>query len=56
MADSGEGLGENGVGQDLAVDDDSVKIEDEGREAQLLPPNNAVPTRTWVAPTVTAVS
>jgi hypothetical protein len=56
MADFGKGLGEDCVGQDFAVDDDSVEIEDQGREFQNLSPNKAVPTRTWVAPIVTAVS
>lgn len=56
MAEIGQGFGENAVGEDLAVDDDSVEIEDQGGEPQRLSPNKAVPTRTWVAPIVTAVS
>ena len=56
MAELGQGVGENGIGQDLAVDDDSVEIEDQGGEPQGRSPNKAVPTRTWVAPVVTAVT
>lgn len=56
MTERGQRLGENRVGQDLAVDDDSVEIENDGVEPQRRSPNKAVPTRTWVAPIVTAVS
>ena len=56
MADRGQRLGEDGVGQDFAVDDDAVEIEDQGLEPQRLSPNSAVPMRTWVAPVATAVS
>jgi hypothetical protein len=56
MAELAQGFGQNGVGEDLAVDDDPVEIEYQGSEPQLLSPNSAVPTRTWVAPSVTAVS
>jgi hypothetical protein len=55
MAEFGQRLGEDGVGQDLAVDNDPVEIEDQRREFQRRSPNRAVPTRTWVAPIVTAV-
>lgn len=56
MAEIGQGLGENGVGKDLAVDDNPVEIEDQGLKFQRRSPNKAVPTRTWVAPVATAVS
>lgn len=56
MAKLGQSVGEYGVGQDLAVDDHSVEIEDQGLELQLRSPNRAVPTRTWVAPVATAIS
>jgi hypothetical protein len=56
VAERGQPLGEDRVGQDLAVDDDPVEIEDERCEPQRRSPNRAVPTRTWVAPIVTAVS
>lgn len=56
MPEVGQRLGEDGVGQDLAVDDDAVEIEDDGLEPQRRSPNKAVPTRTWVAPIMTAVS
>ena len=56
MAQRRQRLGEDEVGEYLAVDDDSVEIEDQGCELQLLSPNKAVPTRTWVAPIATAVS
>ena len=56
MAEFGQGLGEDDVREDLAVDDDSVEVEDERAELQSLSPKRAVPTRTWVAPRVTAVS
>lgn len=56
MAELRQSFGENGVGEDLAVDDDSVEIENYGLEPQLLSPNRAEPTRTWVAPIATAVS
>jgi hypothetical protein len=59
MAELGQRLGENGVGEDLAVDDDSVEVEDQGLEpleTQCLSPNRAVPTRTRVAPVMIAVS
>lgn len=56
MAELRQRFGEEAVGQDLAVDDDSVEVEDEPAEAQDRSPNRAVPTRTWVAPIATAVS
>ena len=73
MAELGESFGENGVGEELAVDDDPVEIEDDRLEpnrspgpmltrfeaipeTQRLSPNRAVPTRTCVAPVMTAVS
>lgn len=56
MAEIRQRFGENGVGKDLAVGDDPVEIEDQGLELQRRSPNSAVPTRTWVAPTATAVS
>jgi hypothetical protein len=40
----------------FAFDEDAVEVEDEGLEPSTREPNKAVPTRTWVAPTVTAVS
>ena len=56
VAERRQRLGESGVGDDLAVDDDSVEVEDDGFELQIRSPNRAVPTRTWVAPRATAVS
>ena len=56
VAQSGQRLGQGGVGDDLAVNDDPVEIEDDGLEPQGRSPNSAVPTRTWVAPIATAVS
>jgi hypothetical protein len=56
MAEVRQRFGEDGVGQDLAVDDDSVEVEDQGGELQGRSPKSAVPTRTWVAPIETAVS
>lgn len=56
MAELRQRLGKEAVGEDLAVDDDSIEVEDDGGEPQLLSPNRAVPTRTWVAPIMTAVS
>jgi hypothetical protein len=55
VAEIGQRFGEKGVGEDLAVDDDSVEVEDQGGKIQLLSPNRAVPIRTWVAPVATAV-
>ena len=56
QAVAGEDLGQRRVRDDLAVDDDAVEIEDDGLESQPRSPNSAVPTRTWVAPTMTALS
>ncbi|MEA3053818.1 MAG: hypothetical protein QOG72_2721 [Sphingomonadales bacterium] len=56
MAQRRQRFGEGGVGDDLAVDDNSVEIENDDRKPQPRSPNKAVPTRTWVAPTATAVS
>jgi hypothetical protein len=56
MAERRQSLGEDCVGQDLAVGDDAVEIEDQGLEPQRRSPSKAVPTRTWVAPVITAVS
>jgi hypothetical protein len=55
MAQLSQRFGEEAVGEDLAVDDDPVEIEDQGGKPQRLSPNRAVPTRTWVAPIATAV-
>jgi hypothetical protein len=57
----GQDVGEDGVGKPFAVDDDSVEIENYRLEphpgaAGRRSPNKAVPTRTWVAPIVTALS
>jgi hypothetical protein len=56
MAKPGQDFRKRRIGDDFAVDDDSVKVEDDRIEIQRRSPNRAVPTRTWVAPTATAVS
>lgn len=55
MAELRQRFGEDEVREDLAVGDDPVEIEDERFELQRRSPNNAVPTRTCVAPVATAV-
>ena len=42
--------------QTARAEEDAVEIEDDRVELHARSPNSAVPTRTWVAPMVTAVS
>jgi hypothetical protein len=56
MPGAGEELGDLGIAGIFALQEDAVEIEDEPVEVQRRSPNRAVPTRTWVAPIVTAVS
>ena len=56
MADTGEKLGDLLIANIFTFDQHAVEVEDQPRESQLRSPNKAVPTRTWVAPIITAVS
>lgn len=56
MPQSRQNIGQRGIGDDLAVYDNPVEIEDDRFELQRRSPNKAVPTRTCVAPRVMAVS
>ena len=56
MADRGQEIGDLLVAGIFAFDEDAVEIEDQRIEPHARAPNKAVPTRTWVAPSITAVS
>jgi hypothetical protein len=56
VTDAAQGLGDLLVADIFAFDQHSVEVEDQTSEFQLRSPKSAVPTRTWVAPMVTAVS
>lgn len=56
MPGAGQELGDLRIARIFALEQDAVEIEDEPVEVQRMSPNKAVPTRTWVAPIVTAVS
>ena len=56
MAASGQMIGDLLVADIFAFDQHAVEVEDQACEFQFRSPNKAVPTRTWVAPIVTAVS
>jgi hypothetical protein len=53
---AGEEIGDLRVAGPLALEQDTVEVEDQTVEPQRRSPNKAVPTRTWVAPSVTAVA
>jgi hypothetical protein len=55
VAVAAQEIGDLRVARPLALQQDAVEIEDEAVEPQPRSPNKAVPTRTWVAPMVTAV-
>ena len=56
MADRGQIVGDLLVAGPFAFEQHAVEIEDQRVELHVRAPNNAVPTRTWVAPSITAVS
>jgi len=54
VAKVGKQLGDLPIAVELAFDEHSVEIEDDRIEADHWSSNNAVPTRTAVAPSITA--
>ena len=56
MAARGQPVGDLLVPGPLAFEQHAVEIENEGIELHWRGPNKAVPTRTWVAPIITALS
>ena len=54
MADRGQIVGDLPVAGIFALDQHAVEVEDDGIELHARSPNRAVPTRTWVAPIITA--
>jgi hypothetical protein len=56
VADAAQIVGNLLVADIFAFDEHAVEVEDERIESQPRSPNRAVPTRTWVAPVMTAVS
>ena len=56
MPGTGEEFGDLRIARIFAFEQDAVEIEDQAVELQGRSPNKALPTRTWVAPIVTAVS
>ena len=56
MADAGEIGGDLAIADQFALDQHTVEIEDDRGKLHARVPNKAVPTRTCVAPIITAVS
>ena len=52
----GQGMGDLETADVLAFDQHTVEIENDGAHRHSRGPNSAVPIRTWVAPSVTAVA
>ena len=55
MAGRGQEFGDLAIAVIFALDQHAVEVEQDRGELHARSPNKAVPTRTWVAPSVTAV-
>jgi hypothetical protein len=56
MADAGKVIGQIAIAGMFAFDQHTIEIVQDRVEPHQRWPNKAVPTRTWVAPSITAVS